>query len=121
MQNTSNFKTLLDAELKTLEAELKSLGQRNPSNPNDWEAAPGEFSTDRADENEIASNIEQYEDKTAILKQLEIRYNEVKAALARIEDGSYGKCAKCGKEIEAERLEANPAATTCVSCMQKEE
>ena len=117
MQNISHFKKILEDELKTLEAELKTVGHKNPANPADWEATPGEFSTDKADENEIASNIEQYEDKTAILKQLEIRYNEVKDALKRIADNTYGNCSVCGKPIEQARLEANAAATTCMSCM----
>jgi len=39
---------------------------------------------------------------------------EVDAALARIEDGTYGTCAACGKEIPVERLDAVPYATLCV-------
>ncbi len=39
---------------------------------------------------------------------------EIEAALARIEDGSYGTCATCGKEIGAERLDAVPYATLCI-------
>ena len=37
-------------------------------------------------------------------------------ALARFESGSYGICAKCGKPIAPERLEAIPDTVTCVSC-----
>jgi RNA polymerase-binding transcription factor len=39
---------------------------------------------------------------------------EIGAALARIEDGTYGTCRVCGKEIPSERLEAVPYATLCV-------
>jgi RNA polymerase-binding protein DksA len=39
---------------------------------------------------------------------------EIEAALARIEDGTYGKCSACGKPIAAERLEAVPYATLCI-------
>ena len=39
---------------------------------------------------------------------------EVDTALARIEDGTYGICAACGKEIPSERLDAVPYATLCV-------
>ena len=39
---------------------------------------------------------------------------EVETALARIEDGTYGICAACGKEIPSERLDAVPYATLCV-------
>ena len=37
-------------------------------------------------------------------------------ALTRIEAGSYGRCEGCGKGIPAARLEALPAATTCLAC-----
>lgn len=39
---------------------------------------------------------------------------EVDTALARIEDGTYGICTRCGKEIPTERLDAVPYATLCV-------
>lgn len=39
---------------------------------------------------------------------------EIEAALARIEDGTYGNCAVCGRPIGAERLEAVPYATLCI-------
>ena len=39
---------------------------------------------------------------------------EIEAALGRIEDGSYGNCANCGKPIGTERLEAVPYATLCI-------
>ena len=39
---------------------------------------------------------------------------EIEAALARIEDGTYGLCSACGKPIAAERLEAVPYATLCI-------
>ncbi len=39
---------------------------------------------------------------------------EIEAALGRIEDGTYGICANCGKPIGTERLEAVPYATLCI-------
>jgi len=38
------------------------------------------------------------------------------AALARLAAGSYGVCERCGQPIGAGRLEARPAATTCIRC-----
>lgn len=42
-------------------------------------------------------------------------------ALARIEDGSYGECANCGKEIQVKRLEAVPWALLCIQCQELQE
>ncbi|WP_425839443.1 TraR/DksA family transcriptional regulator [Microbacterium sp. PA5] len=41
---------------------------------------------------------------------------EVLAALDRVEAGTYGICAVCGRPIPAARLEVRPMATTCVTC-----
>ncbi len=38
----------------------------------------------------------------------------VENALSRIENGTYGECEVCGREIEEKRLEALPYATLCM-------
>lgn len=45
----------------------------------------------------------------------------INAALARIDDGTYGDCIRCGKAISAERLDALPYASLCIACAQAEE
>jgi DnaK suppressor protein len=42
--------------------------------------------------------------------------DEIDAALDRISDGSYGRCAHCGVAIPIERLEVRPFAAGCVAC-----
>jgi len=116
--DVNHFKNLLEKEKETLESELKSIGRVNPDNPKDWQATPQKMDILKADENEVADSIERFEENTAILKQLEIRINEVKGALERIKNNTYGKCEVGGEEIEKERLEANPAATTCIKHLE---
>jgi len=41
---------------------------------------------------------------------------QIRFALLRIENGTYGSCANCGKAIARERLEARPIATRCIDC-----
>ncbi|MBI2086800.1 MAG: TraR/DksA C4-type zinc finger protein [Candidatus Zambryskibacteria bacterium] len=53
----------------------------------------------------------------AIVNTLETRYNDIKSGLDKIEHGTYGLCQICGKEIETDRLEANPSARTCIEHM----
>jgi RNA polymerase-binding transcription factor DksA len=112
MNDTAGYKAILEEEKTRLEQELSSIGRRNPANPSDWEALPEETGLE-ADTLDTAEQIDGYEANTAILKDLEIRYNEVVAALLRIEQGTYGICTVSGEEIEAERLAADPAAQTC--------
>jgi RNA polymerase-binding protein DksA len=45
----------------------------------------------------------------------------IDSALERIEDGSFGKCVTCGKEIGEDRLAAIPWATQCIDCRRREE
>ena len=109
-----SIKKSLEEEFATLSDELKSVGRVNPDNPLDWEATPELMDTSTADRNESADSIEEFEANTAILKQLETRWNAVKDALAEIESGTYGICKECNEPIEKERLEANPSARTCL-------
>lgn len=46
------------------------------------------------------------------------RLIDVDGALARIENGAYGSCANCGREIGELRLEAVPWARFCVDCQE---
>jgi DnaK suppressor protein len=45
----------------------------------------------------------------------------VSSALKRMDEGTYGLCARCGAEIAGERLKAVPAATLCITCKADEE
>jgi RNA polymerase-binding protein DksA len=47
--------------------------------------------------------------------------SRVDAALARIDDGSFGQCQRCGQEISDQRLQAIPYADRCIDCAQVED
>lgn len=49
------------------------------------------------------------------------RLKLIDSALARIEQGRYGLCAKCGKKIPQARLEAIPYALLCIECKSADE
>jgi DnaK suppressor protein len=52
----------------------------------------------------------------ALERQAAAYLEEVDAALARLGAGSYGVCERCGRPIAADRMEARPTATSCVTC-----
>jgi RNA polymerase-binding transcription factor DksA len=118
VKDTKKFEDLLKTEKDRLEEELGTVGRKNPDRPNDWEAIEGDVSVDTAEDAEVAEGIEQYENNSAVLGELEARLIEVKSALEKIENNSFGVCEVCGKEIEEDRLLANPAAKTCKEHMQ---
>lgn len=47
--------------------------------------------------------------------------SKVEEAIARIDDGSYGRCEECGGDIGIERLKARPVTTFCISCKSAQE
>ncbi len=118
----SEFKNRLQKELSVVEKELKTVGVQNPENKDDWEAKETEMDVmnSPADENESADKMEEYGTNRAINDTLEIRFNNVRRALEKIDDGTYGTCEIGGEPIEEERLEANPAARTCEKHMDKD-
>lgn len=118
--DTKHFKEKLEEEFKLLEEELGKIGKRNPSNPADWEPKSAGFDIQEADRNEAADRVQAFERNTAVLNDLEIRYNNVKLALKKIEEGNYGVCEKTEDKIPVERLEANPAARTCMEHIENE-
>ena len=52
----------------------------------------------------------------ALVRQAEHRLADIDAALGRLDEGTYGTCERCGREVPAERLAARPTARTCVGC-----
>jgi RNA polymerase-binding transcription factor DksA len=113
MDTTKYIKKLND-EKQVLVSELGEIASiKNPKNDADWEARPDDLDHPRSDSNEVADFIESYEGNTALVRELEARLQEVDAALEKISAGTFGPCEVCGKIIEEDRLDANPAAKTC--------
>lgn len=52
----------------------------------------------------------------ALLDRVRERVEALDRALDRVADGTYGICARCGRPIGADRLDARPDAPTCISC-----
>ncbi len=48
----------------------------------------------------------------------ERQLDRVRQALSRLDDGTYGTCANCGKQITPARLDARPWAIYCIDCQQ---
>ena len=53
--------------------------------------------------------------------RLQLRKRKLEAALGRIASGSFGICCECQDELEAERIEADPATVFCTECASKRE
>lgn len=113
-----HFEQKLEEEKTLLRKELEKVGRRNPDDLSDWEATPTERDSSQADENTVADSIEDYEENIAIVNTLEARYVDLRNALDKIKNSTYGLCEVCGEEIDVERLEANPSARNCRKHME---
>lgn len=111
--NTTAMKEALETEKKHLEGSLAEHGRFDPETNNWVGSAPTEHA-EGADRNVTADTMEELGTNSAIVEELETRYQNVLAALKKIEDGTYGTCEVGGEQISEERLAANPAARTCV-------
>lgn len=96
---------------KEVEKNLKGVMEDDPVKDSPL-AEPSEPGTD--------SYIADSHSKSLVLgEQLSKTSNSIKAALLKIKNGAYGKCEKCGNQIEVGRLLAMPIAQYCVSCSKK--
>lgn len=69
-----------------------------------------------ADSEEQANELENRDVLIALGNEATAELAEVERALARMDSGVYGTCARCAEPITPARLDAYPAATLCVEC-----
>jgi DnaK suppressor protein len=69
-----------------------------------------------ADSSEQAVDLADDEALEGVEDVLRSEAAQVRLALTRIDNGTYGTCAQCGEPIARARLEAQPTATTCIQC-----
>jgi RNA polymerase-binding transcription factor DksA len=55
----------------------------------------------------------------ALLDQARKHLSDYDRALRRLDEGSYGTCESCGRQIAAERLASRPEASTCITCAEE--
>ena len=113
-EQLAHFKQLLLDEQKRLEQELSDIGTKDPKNPSHFESNYPESGSNSIDDN--AAEVSEYADELSIEARLEAELRDVQKALAAVENGAYGTCKYCGKEIDLKRLEARPASSSCIDC-----
>jgi RNA polymerase-binding transcription factor len=72
-----------------------------------------------AEPGDAGANLTEADRNAASVQTAQAQRAEVVAALARIDDGSYGRCVDCGNPVPDARLEARPATPRCVPCQSK--
>jgi RNA polymerase-binding protein DksA len=111
--DTTEFRSLLEQERERLLATIAHLHEASPRNMEDEVGelagrAPDNHLGDMASvtfERELDEGLEE-----GALQSLA----QIERALAKIDDGTYGICERCGREIAEERLRARPWALLCI-------
>jgi RNA polymerase-binding transcription factor DksA len=121
MKDVSIFKEEIEDKLKNIISELETIGTYDAEN-DDWKAVPEQekSSSPDADVNSNADVVEEWNERRATLSDLEIEYRDLKRALGKIANGTYGICEVSGEPIEDKRLAAKPDARTCIAHMNDE-
>ena len=96
----------IQGELDRLAAELESLGTEQ-------DLEHGGLGNHMAED---GSSVQEQERILAISAGLRDIADQIEAALARLDEGTYGICERCGKPINPERLEAFPYVAYCIEC-----
>lgn len=116
--DVDRFRELLLEERKRVEAAIQNLHDENPG------TLAEDAGEETAYDNHLADTATETYDRELDYTLEENSENvlaEIDAALKRIDDGTYGTCANCGKQVLVERLEALPWATLCIDCARDRE
>ena len=103
----TSIRRQLEAELQETEEELRELNHRLEDKP--------EFGLGEGN-----AGAYSWEMALARKERVMIRIETLQEALTKVDEGSYGRCERCGAEIDPERLEILPATALCVDCAQVE-
>lgn len=99
----------LTAEREHLITQLQQLGRAPGTSELDFDegfADSGQVTAERGEVDALAGSLNE-------------NLLEIEAALAKLEDGTYGTCEDCGNQIAPARLEAMPSARYCITCASK--
>ncbi len=117
-KNLEELKIALEKERNLLVKELETIATPDPHVKGDWDIKHSEWgenqitSQEELESGESVNEIDEDMKNKALSDSLELRLRDVNDALERMENGTYGICEFCKKEIPIERLKANPAAKT---------
>jgi len=117
----SELKKKLEKEQNLLKKDLLKFADKDKKIPGDYDTRFPDFGGRSSSPDESANETEEYEKLLAVEYTLELRLRDVSDALKKIKEDNYGNCEICKKGIELNRLKANPAAKTCLTCNNKKQ
>jgi RNA polymerase-binding transcription factor len=117
--DTDRFRTALLDERERVEKALANLRDGHPGSLDD-EVEEAAGTADNHPGENASATLGREIDYTLGENSGEV-LSQIDAALARLDEGTYGTCAHCGTEIAPERLDAYPWASLCIDCKREAE
>ena len=118
--DTTEFRVLLERERARIQSAIQHLHDEHPGNMEDELGEVGGRGSDNhlgdmasvTFDRELDQGLEEGAQQTLV---------DIERALAKIENGTYGTCERCGRPIGEERLRARPWATLCIDDQRRAE
>ena len=108
-----SLRSSLDERKATTETELANLREELRALGGDSDDENGSVRNHIADD---GSNVQEQERILRVEADLQSIFGQINDAYERMDEGTYGICARCGKEIAEERLEYLPFVAYCIDC-----
>lgn len=110
-EQLNRFRTILEQKLEAVtnsheehRSSLSATQDRSDVESGDW-----------------SQELENVEVEEQVVNSEEFYIEKIRAALTRMDRGTYGICEGCGAEIPLARLEAKPSVSLCLNCQQEKE
>lgn len=109
------------SKIAALKRQLEEERQQLSTKLAHLKSKPYSFSEWDKDDIDVATSILTRGNELWRASDLQRRLRLINDALRRIDKGTYGRCERCGEEIDPARLEILPYATLCIKCKQESE
>lgn len=115
-EELKKLKDSLEKELSAIDKELAGIASENPLVKGDFDVKVEDLGSSIEDAAQEAGELDRLQ---ALVRNLEKRRKEIANIITKLEEGKYGKCEVCSKDISPARLKAIPVASLCISCAKK--
>lgn len=112
-QQKNAIKEQLLSRQSEIQGDLDRLHQEMASLGTEQEQERGGSGNHLADD---GSSVMEQERLGTLIEDMGAMIRQISGAVTRLENGTYGTCQRCGKEINPERLEAFPYVEYCIEC-----
>ncbi len=111
--DAEHARQLIGSERERLEGLVREREARG-SAPSRRPSSISELSSHDQHQGDLGTETFEREKDFSLLEQLEAEIGDLDPALRKVEEGTYGICEVCSREIDPERLEAMPGTRTCI-------